>query len=305
MAKRNYGFVRSYSSLGRDLDDIQKFIAAGYGGVLFDYNDQYLAEAIADVRAAGIPFGIWGDPGTQNPNQFALRMAGLYNQYKPEIMVPDIEFIGKGYEGSPGWAYNQQLAELWKQYMPSARTAVTVMPNQKDFNYEAWMKANPLTEWLPQAYGADPRTAVFDPAQIVRTLIERGIDPSLISPVLGVGHDTRGSDYGGASRWTIDDYIGRDFPKASGLETPQTASGGSGAPTSGTKGRPKLPNNVLTPLGVGASQSPDRIKQQGLQWGGRVFNNQADFATYLKQRGQTYADWARNHQPAAAALRGR
>lgn len=266
---------------------------SGYGGALFAYDDPYLAQAIAMAQQEQIPYGIWADPHGRNPQQFASLMAQLYGQYRPEIMVPDIEFIGKGNQGSPGWNYNEELARLWQQYLPGVRTAVTVMPNQRDFNYEAWNRLG--AEWLPQAYGANPLTDVFDPRQIVQTLIDRGVDPSLISPILGPGHR---QGYGGSALWTIDDFApyGRlPFPKASGPGSPSQDIGGSAART--------LSSNAPGPVrATRLSQSTEQVAQQGLKWGGRNFASREQFAKYLSQRGRSYSKWAEQHPYAAAGL---
>jgi len=304
MAKRrDYGFVRSYASLGRDVDDLQKLMAAGYGGALFDYNDPYLAQAIHDSRAAGIPFGIWGDPNAvgNDDRAFVARMAQLYAQYNPDLLVPDLEQAYKGYEGSAGWQKNAELARLWQQYLPNVRTAVTPMGNQRDFNYEAW---GPNTEWLPQAYAADSANDAFDPQQMVQTLIDRGVDPRLISPILSPAH--RGVGYGGAAVWTLDDFIGRDIPKAFGPAAPSQDTGGQAAPTtSSTKSPQGKGRSPLMFLGHGFSQAPTRIEQKGLQWFGQNFGTQQAFAKELQRRGKSYAQWASQHAPAAQALAGR
>lgn len=297
MARRDYGFVRSYASIGRDLTQLRNLLANGYSGALFDYADPYLAQAIHDAQQAGIPFGLWGDPAHvgNDPVKFAMRMAQLNQQYRPELLVPDIEFIGKGYKGSAGWDWNQRAADAWRQYVGNARTAVSVMPRQEDFNYEAW---GPTTEWLPQAYGANPLTDVFNPQDVVNTLIGRGVDPTLISPILGPGHQ---GGYAGSGLWTIDDFApyGRvPFPKVSGpVQTGQPTAGGTSQSATNTTTQSK-PKSRL-------SQNAQMIQEQGLKWGGRTFTNQGDFKSYLEKRGRSYEKWASQHQPAATALKGR
>jgi hypothetical protein len=287
------------------VDDLQRMMEAGYGGALFDYNDPYLAQAIYDARAAGIPFGIWGDPNAVGNNNvaFASRMAQLNAQYQPDMIVPDLEQEYKGYEGSAGWQKSQELAALWAQYLPGVRTAVTPMGNQRDFNYEAW-QALGETEWLPQAYGGNSNAGgeAFDPKTIVQTLIERGVDPSLISPILAAAHGGQG--YGGAGLWTIDDFIGKTLPKASGPAAPSPAGGNSAAPTTSTSS-PGRTKPALSFLGQGYSQGPAQIEKQGLQWFGQNFGTQQAFAKELQSRGKNYAQWAAQHQPAAQALAGR
>lgn len=305
MARRDYGFVRSYASLGSDLDDLKALIASGYAGALFDYNDPQLAQAVHDAQAAGIPFGFWGDPNAvgNNDNAYVARMAQLYAQYKPEILVPDLEFAYRGDPGSAQWNKMANLAKLWKQYLPNARTAIAPMGSEwgmGNYNVGAW---GPNTEWLPQAYGANSHTEWMDPNKVVQSLIRAGVRPEMISPILADAHYQQGAygGYGGSSLWTVDDFIGRPIPKASGPARQPQNTGGPAAPTtSTTRVKP-----VLNFLGAGASQGPERIANQGLQWFGQNFGNQQAFAKALQQRGQSYAEWARQHQPAAQALQAR
>jgi hypothetical protein len=215
--------------------------AAGWDVPLIAYNDPRLAAVAAALRGQGRDFGIWGAPGDMDPEAFARQMAGVNQRYHPSVLVPDLEFESKGYSGSPGWQYNQQLAKLWQQYMPDANTAVTVMPNQRDFNYEAWQGV--ADEWLPQAYGADPMKHIFDPDQVRQTLIDRGIDPSLIAPVLGPGH--RPGYTGPSALWTVDDFIGRDLPGAYRGEDRQLASAAP-PPAQGPRTQPGQWGNVDT-----------------------------------------------------------
>lgn len=297
MARRDYGFLRSFASIGRDPTQFNNLRNLGYGGVLIDYSDPYLAQAVAAAQQAGIDFGFWGDPAAvgNDPVRMAQRFGALQQQYNPSLLVPDIEFIGKGYEGSPGWLWNQQAADAWQRYVGNARSAVTVMPNQKDFNYGAWGQN---MEWLPQAYGANPNTDLYNPNDIVQTLIGQGVRPEMISPILGPGHIREGYGYGGSALWTIDDFMpyGRTpFPKAQGPAAQSQATGGPAAPTTS-------PRKVSGPR---LSQSAEAIQSGGLKWGGQTYSNQADFKRYLESRGRSYSKWASEHPTAATALAGR
>lgn len=209
----NWAFIRSVPTFGSaptDMPDFRAMQQAGWAP-LFAYNDPRLDLAIRAAQQAGIQYGIWGDPGQMDPVSFARTMAGLARQYNPSVVVPDIEFIGKGYQGSPGWEYNERLASEWARLLPNVPTAVTVMPNQEDFNYEAWGRLQNVS-WLPQAYGADPTKHVFDPQQVIDTLVRRGVDPSKVVPVLGPGH--RPGYSGQYALWTVDDWIGKELPRA-------------------------------------------------------------------------------------------
>lgn len=316
MAKRrDYGFLRSYASIGRDPTQFRNLQNAGYGGVLIDYSDPYLAQAVHDAQQMGLSYGFWGDPNRveNDPTRFAMRMAQLRAQYGGDLFVPDIEFIGKGDPGSEGWNRNARFAQEWQKYMGGARTAVAPMGYQSDFNYAAW---GPNTEWLPQAYYADSvGGAPGDAQRAVNELIAAAraqglnIDASMVSPILAPAHFRAGGPggYGGSGLFTIDDFLpygALPFPKASGPATQSQAPGGSGAPTRSTTNRYYGPP-TLAPLGRGASQSTEQVREQGLHWGGKVFENKNQFAQWLNKRGRSYASWAQKHQPAAAGLKGR
>lgn len=286
----NYAFIRSVPTFGSNPSDMPNWDAllqAGWDVPLIAYDDPRLPVVAQELRRRGINYGIWADPHGRDPIEYAQLMAGLSQRYNPYVLVPDLEFIAKGNQGSPGWNYNQQLAREWARLMPNQRTAITVMPNQEDFNYEAWRGI--ASEWLPQAYGADPTREVFDPEQITQTLIRRGVDPSLITPVLGPGH--RPGYSGRYSLWTVDDFIGRDIPRAGVAQMRTVAS--TEAPTTAPARKPKL------------SQSAEMIAQSGLRWGGNVFTDAAQFQRYLARRGGDFNTWARNHPTAAAALMAR
>lgn len=295
MAKRkgsNYAYVRDYAALGSDLDDIRRVMESGYGGVLLNWMDPQFAKAAQDLRGAGINFGVWGDPGDTKLEDYAKRFAEIQQQYNPDVLVPDLEFRFKGYEGDTGWTENQRLANLWKQYgLDKANTMVTVMPNQRDFNYEAWLGLG--AGFAPQAYGANPEKEFYDPDQIVQTLLDRGVPMDQIAPILGPGH-TKG--YEGAGLWTVDDFLvgnGRAIPQFLGVPGSQQA-------TRTTQSR-RPPAAPLLPK---ASQSASQIQQHGLKWGGQNFTNRADFAKWLSSRGGNYDTWAQRHQKAADALGG-
>src|SRR6185312_3167299 len=94
----HYGMVRDTINL----PDLHQLEAAGYNGLLFRADDPGLAQGIAEARAAGITYvGIWAPPHGDTPEQFAERLAGL-SQYKPSIVVPDVEIEGKGDPPRPG-----------------------------------------------------------------------------------------------------------------------------------------------------------------------------------------------------------
>jgi hypothetical protein len=205
-SQRSYGFQRvGYTSAS----DYAKIAQQGWQPLLA-YDDPHLAQSFAAARAAGLNPGLWADPAGRgrDPEQFAQHMAALNAQYRPSIVMPDIEFIGKGYEGSEGWQYNQELANQWRKYLPGVNTGLTPMGGQSDFNYGAWNGI--VSEWHPQAYGADGIGEGWDPQKMAQILIDQGVDPRLIFPVLGQGNVN--GYQGQSSLWTLDDYQGKELP---------------------------------------------------------------------------------------------
>lgn len=316
MAKRrDYGFLRSYATIGSDPTQFRNLRDAGYGGVLIDYLDPKLAQAVYDAQQMGLSYGFWGAPQQEfeDPTKFAMRMAQLRAQYGGDLFSPNIEFIGKGNPGSEGWNRNARFAEEWKKYMGGARTAVSPMGYQSDFNYAAW---GPETEWLPQAYYSDsvrgqPGDAQRAVDEVIAAARAQGlnIDASMVSPILAPVHwrgEGAPGGYGGSGLYTIDDFLPYGvlpFPKASGPATLPQESGGSAAPTSSrSQGKGRSP---LSFLGKGYSQTPTRVEEKGLQWFGKTFATQQAFAKELQKRGKSYAKWAEVHRPAAQALEER
>jgi hypothetical protein len=281
LANSRYYFVR------REMPNYSQARAAGWETPLFAYDDPRLRQQIAAAQAAGVKYGIWADPHNRSPEEYVKLMASLAQQYNPYVMVPDIEFIGKGDRGTPGWQYNDEVARLWRQYLPNQRTAITPMGNQTDFNYEAWNGI--ASEWLPQAYGADSNREGLDIDQVIQTLVNRGVDPNLITPVLArpnvAGYN---NDY---ALWTYDDLMTQGLPRA-GTRQVQVVQ------------RPSVinPDSAALPRRPRLSQSQEQVAAQGLRWGGRTFTNQAQFQRYLAQHGGDFNTWAERHPFAAAGL---
>ena len=202
LADFHYGFVRESSST----PDYGLLKAAGYNGVLFHANDSNLGEAIASARAAGIEsVGIWAPPNGEDPVTFAHRLAGL-ERYEPSIVVPDVESEGKGVPGSPEWEWSEVFAGLYRRLVPNRTWAVTVMPNQDDFNYQAYTSRE--AQVWPQTYGQTYETT-FDPRTVVERVASNGVDPRLINPVLAPNQSGVGlSSY---ASYALEDFQGT-FP---------------------------------------------------------------------------------------------
>ncbi len=186
LVEYHYGFVRESSST----PDYELLKAAGYNGILFHAEDAHLGEAMAAARAAGIQsVGIWAPANMEDPATFAQRLADL-EQYKPDIVVPDVEVEGKGYQGSPQWQWSEDFVSLYRKLVPNQRwAAVTPMGNQDDFDYAAYTSRG-ASVW-PQTYGATDDVK-FDPQAMIDVVVRNGVDPRLVNPIVAPGQSAEG-----------------------------------------------------------------------------------------------------------------
>jgi hypothetical protein len=190
-----YGFVRDTNTWGVNSIPLDFWKQQGINP-LFQAGDTNLASALA--RSGG---GIWAAAQNgESPQAYAQRLAQLANQYHPSILVPDVEFVGKGYKGSAGWNWNDAMMAAFRALAPNQKLGLTTMPNQDDFNYGAYLNRG-VTQFLPQSYGETYATK-FDPQGVVNTLIRNGVPANMVQPVLAPGQS-----YGGqSSRYALDDW---------------------------------------------------------------------------------------------------
>lgn len=227
MAQNSYYYVR------REMPNYAQMAQAGWNTPLFAWDDPRLAQQVAAARQAGVQYGIWGDPGNMDPAEYARRMHALGQQYGAGVLVPDLEFPYKGYEGSAGWQRNQALANEWRKYANSGmRTMITPMGWQADFNYGAWNGL--VDQWMPQLYGADSVRESGIPGSYedaVNTLLKAGIPRNQITPILARAGIRQGLQNNGAyALYTMDDEL---------LNLPAyVAQGPGGAPRPGVEGGP-------------------------------------------------------------------
>lgn len=165
-------------------------------GVLIDGADPHFKDAFSSLITRGVKIGIWLVPGDgETPDHFAGRLQALQSQWSPTLVVPDIEFIGKGWPGTPEF--------LWSSSFLAAYTgtgAVTVMPLQEDFDYGTYVLRG-FQVW-PQAYGAT-LDQTFGLAQVRDRVIAAGVPAASVIPVRASGdHQT----YDGEDAlYTLDD----------------------------------------------------------------------------------------------------
>jgi hypothetical protein len=175
--------------------DFSAMRQAGSGLVIVadDPNFQVLLDG---AREWGIQVAIQvnAPPGI-TPEQYAQRVAQA-QAFAPDRLVLDIEAAGKGYAGSPGWEFSNQVAALIKPIVGSTPLAVTMEPNQDDYNYAAYTGLGAQV-WV-QSYTGD--MAPVDPTAAAARVAANGVNPSQIIPILGPNQQptTRGlySSYG-------------------------------------------------------------------------------------------------------------
>jgi hypothetical protein len=223
----NYGFVRDIENA----HDFQTYRRAGIDTILLNPDDPGFEKGWAAAQqAGGGNYGIWIPSKTGvSPESYAQRAAQLSSKYHPSVLVPDIEFEGKGGVGSEGWNWNARAAQLVRQLAPNQRLAVStsygVTPSPEEFNYGAWLRAG-ATGFLPQTYG-EKLSDQFDPNLAVQSLLRAGIPANMISTILAPGQrPVAGVGYGA---YALDDFNAQTLamlgqPGAAGYTIP--AAGG-------------------------------------------------------------------------------
>jgi hypothetical protein len=212
-----WAFIRAGESFPGNHPDYSQLRGYGATGALWDPDDAKAAAGFASSREAGFRTGIWLVPHqNESPSAFAQRTHEAIAKLGPNMVVLDIEAIGKGYEGSAGWRWSEEMMNALARLEPTPPPlAVTVEPLQDDFNYAAYTSRG--AEVWPQAYLGDmtPR----DPQEVVDRVVANGVPRNLVVPVLG---PAQVDNYQGPYEiYTADDVQGH-VPKA---DTSPTGSG--------------------------------------------------------------------------------
>lgn len=221
-----------------------------------DPNAQLLLDA---ARQWGIPVAIQvnAPPGI-SPQEYASRVAAA-QQLAPDKLVLDIESVGKGYEGSAGWQWSQQAAALLKPVVGDTQVAVTMEPNQADYNYNAYvgLSGGGNTQFWVQSYTGD-MTGV--PPEYATAPAIQAVGANNVIAILG---PNQAPTSGGM-------YVSYGIPQTGatsagvyGGGAPRTSSGGYGIPgattTSGPGGSPGVvqdpPSGVPNPTTTAAGGS--------------------------------------------------
>jgi hypothetical protein len=234
--KDSWAFVRAGESFPGNHPDYAQLRGYGAAGALWDPDDANVAAGIANSRAEGFATGIWLVPNqNESPQAFAERAADAIGRYHPDKVVLDIEAIGKGYAGSPGWRWSDEMMNAFSHLQPNPPPlAVTVEPLQDDFNYAAYTSRG--AEVWPQSYLGDmtPR----DPQDVIDRVVANGVPRNLVVPVLG---PNQLDGYNGPHNlYTADDIQGRT-PHA-GTAPPVVVPDSPNAGTSPPAAVPDSPN---------------------------------------------------------------
>lgn len=243
-----YGFVRD----GRNMPDPNAMRQAGITPLL-NASDPYFNQAAAQLRSAGVGFGVWDAPYGRDPGAWAQQLSSIARNSGANAVVLDVETEGKGTPGTPQWGFSDQVAQQMRSAMPGMNMVVAPMGMQDDFNYGAYTSRG--FKVMPQAYGATYDTK-FDPRQIVQRVEADGVNPNqIIGPILAPGQDPAGLQNFGL--YALDDFQGR-FPTAPG--TPAVAGSLPGGPISGSDVPPPSspPINPSIP-GIGRGVTPAAI----------------------------------------------
>jgi hypothetical protein len=193
-----YGFIRNTDTWGVNSIPWQAMANAGLTP-LFAANDKNLDYAMAYAKQNGRKAGVWIPAGGEgDPRAYAARIKALYDRYGSDI-VPNIEFTGKGYKGSQGWQWNEDMmSELQRLGIPKGM-AIAMLGNQQDFNYGAY--ASRGVKLMPEAFGADTGRDLYDPDQMRKVLRDQGVQENMIDTLLAPTQARRR----GGSVFTIDD----------------------------------------------------------------------------------------------------
>jgi cell wall-associated NlpC family hydrolase len=207
-ANGGWVFIRSGESFPGNHPNYDRLQGYGASGVLWHTDDPKAAEGIESAHRAGMHAGIWLVPHAgEDPHAFAERAADTIARYRPDKVVLDIESIGKGYAGSTGWHWSDEMMKTFSRLQPAPPPlAVTVEPLQDDFNYAVYT-AHGAEVW-PQSYLGDmtPR----DPGEVVDRVASNGVPRELIVPVLG---PRQLDGYSGPHNlYTADDLQGGSVP---------------------------------------------------------------------------------------------
>lgn len=191
-----YGFVRDAPN-AQAWDDYHKM---GLQALLMNVEDPRFSAGLQAAIQQGFQGGLWIPAHTgADPIQYAHQMAQYAAKYHPSVLVPNIEYQGKGIEGSPGWDWSEKMMAEFRRLNPTQKLAVSTM-GEDDFNYGAYTTRG--AEIMAQSYDGDMHPWSTD--NMYDRLVKRGLDPNLFNFTVAPGGHL-GSKGNAFSVYTLDD----------------------------------------------------------------------------------------------------
>lgn len=192
-----FALVRNSSSLPGNAAP-----AGAAAAAMYNADDPLAAQNLA---ASGGKAGVWVPTHTnETAQQYAARVIALAGQNPGQIML-DIEGEGKGYPGTAGYQFTQDVYAALNAAGVKVPVSVTVPGGgEDDFNYSPIVQSGG-TVWI-QCYGADA-SQVMDPKTRYDMMIARGVPANQIGLMLMPGQQPiPGVPY---SYYGIEDFNGK------------------------------------------------------------------------------------------------
>jgi len=195
--------------------------------VALSADDPDLKNQLARARENGMNPAIW-IPATSgaDPKAYAQKMASIVQTYGPSSIIPNVEADGKGYAGTKGYSWSDEMMAEYSRYVPQGSgppLSVSVM-GEKDFNYGAYLN-----------YGGDVQVETFgskltdhkDVNALHANLLDSGVPEDKITMLLAPGQDPQGWK-GRTAAYTLDDMNPQQLAQWQGQAAGKT--GGVGGP---------------------------------------------------------------------------
>lgn len=178
MASPRYGLVTDI----RNMPALSQLQSAGITP-LFGGNDPGGIAAIqAAMAAAQGNAGLWIPADSRGVTDYVQHVKNLLQAVPAAKHIDlNIEAIGKGYPGTPGWDYTEQVLQQLSPYLQGRSWSASPTGLQDDFNYGAVVSRGGQV-W-PQAYMGD--MSGIDPQTIYNRVLANKVPGSRITPLLG------------------------------------------------------------------------------------------------------------------------
>jgi hypothetical protein len=177
----NWFCARRRDQYPQDNPDYGQLRKLGFGGVMFETGDPDIPGGVAEAHRQGFKAGVWYPPTTSDtPASATAALKDSVGNTPVDAVTLDVEFVGKGFQGTPQWDWNTQFVADVGVALPGVPLAVGTLPltgYPADFNYGAYTDAG-AEVWV-MAYG-EKVTDLFDPVQLVSVVHASGVPYSRI-----------------------------------------------------------------------------------------------------------------------------